>query len=128
HLDPASTLLLRLHVLPIDWRVAEQHADLPRSRQGCIHAANDPIELLPRPVETEPWLRSVAPDVAQRLDRHVLAADVAVGDILIARAPLFDDDVVDGRNEAGIVDHHLHQRVPARLAVTGGDGDDAVRA
>lgn len=83
-------------MLPVDWRIAKQHAESVARRQRGVGGSNFTKEILiDRGIRQDTRLRRLLPDSSQRDFGDLFAADESVDHVLIARAAKLDDQIID---------------------------------
>jgi hypothetical protein len=113
--------LLQHSTGPVDWRVAEQHAQLPFSCAGGVHRADGFEESLVGPTLIRDGC--VLPGGTDGLQRNVVTPSVPIHQILIACVSHFDHDVVDRVGESRVTDQRPQEclRLVVAMSVTQGD-------
>src|SRR5262245_34431904 len=98
------------HGLPIDRRIAEEHADMPGGRECAVDSAYGAEELLVDGCVHSPPAKSVAPHRPQLAVGDRFAAEEAIDEWLIARIAELDDNGMDRLGEARMMEQR-HQKV-----------------
>src|SRR6185503_15985554 len=84
-LYPAAMIVARADVVPVNRRIAGNHAQLPAAAERPVHRAHGPDELLCLVAEAV-HDGVLFPGLAEHLSRHILSADKPVDCVLIPRA------------------------------------------
>jgi hypothetical protein len=118
-------IVLAVDAIPINRRVAEQHAELALLGKRRIDRLNGAKEfLVDRHVPGGLRCRGVLPHLTKRCIRYGLTANEPVHEILIPGASEFDHDIVHRRGKAWIANERKAERVSLLVIVIAlGEGD-----
>ena len=123
--QPLEVVLARLHLGPVNRRVAEEDTHAPVGRPRAVDLPHQP-----EPFDVRGDLvgdRGIQPRLGQRRFVDRLAVDIVIHERLIAGVANFDDDVVDQIGESWIGDQLANERLPGRAAMRIADGDELIR-
>ena len=115
-----------MHHVPVDRRVAEQHAKLAVSREFRVDVAHGAKELLgQRSLQHLGLCRLLG--LSQRSIGDVLASNEPIDHVLVASVAAFHHDVVDGRAKSRISNERQSKRVALLITVSAfSERDDGV--
>src|SRR5437867_9504480 len=111
------TLLRGLDLVPLNGRVARQHAKTLSRREFLIDDAHKGEKLFIESRQSAHWLRRVAPNFLDLSERHILSGYKTVQDRLVQRVAALDCDVVHFFRKSRVADQQKNEIVQIFLSM-----------